>query len=569
MAYSVPVSLEQAFARHQAGDIAGAAAMYRAYLAANPGHGETMHLLGVALMQGGDLTAAQEILEQAVAVDATKAAWWNNLGLARYYAEDFAAARAAGDRALALDPGNPDFLNNRGMALQKLDALDAAIGDFEAALTRQTRDPELFHNYGVALQAAARPEEAVLAFEQAVRISGGWPDSHASLGAIYFQLGRRDEAFDACRKAVALDPFHQGAHECFKTLKWESGRQDQMHDTYRWVCRELPDNPMAHLQYGRCLVTDHWFAEAEPVLRRALDLAPDSAPALGQLGAALSALGRHDEALDALARAHDLAPDDPEILENRGQALLRAGRHGDAVAPLKGAHARNPRRSGVLGLLTIAMTEADDPDLARIVDFDTAVTQLFIDVPEGYADLAAFNAALHAELEARHKALPPPINQTMRGGTQIPDNLFNGPTGTVALVKAEIVKSLRRFIAGLKRDADHPFLRFVNPDFRFTGAWSTILRGAGYDASHIHNEGWLSGVYYVKVPDLPDEVWKKGEGCLQIGAPPDAYVSARNRTRFTVRPEPGKLVLFPSYVWHGVRPFTREDTRHSIAFDVI
>ncbi|MEQ9573974.1 MAG: putative 2OG-Fe(II) oxygenase [Rhodospirillales bacterium] len=215
------------------------------------------------------------------------------------------------------------------------------------------------------------------------------------------------------------------------------------------------------------------------------------------------------------------------------------------------------------------MTEAEDPDLARIVDFDAAVTQLFIDVPEGYADLRVFNTALHAELEARHKALPPPINQTMRGGTQIPDNLFNGPTDTVALVKGEIVKALRGFIAGLEQDADHPFLRFVNPDFRFTGAWSTILHGAGYDASHIHNEGWLSGVYYVKVPDLPDEVWQTGEGCLQIGGPPDAYISARNRPRFMVRPEPGKLVLFPSYVWHGVQPFTREDIRHSIAFDVI
>ncbi|MEP1030593.1 MAG: putative 2OG-Fe(II) oxygenase, partial [Alphaproteobacteria bacterium] len=355
----------------------------------------------------------------------------------------------------------------------------------------------------------------------------------------------------------------------FKTLKWESGQQDQMHDTYRWVCRELPDHPMAHLQYGRCLVTDHWFKQAEPVLRRAIALAPDSAQAHGQLGAALSSLGRHDEALDALARAVELDPEDPEILEIQGEALLHVGRPDAAVAPLQGAHARNPRRSGVLGLLTIAMTEAEDPDVARIVDYDSAVTEMFIDVPDGYADLQAFNAALHAELEARHKALPPPINQTMRGGTQIPDNLFNGPTGTVALVKTGIVKSLRRYIAGLTPDADHPFLRFVNPDFRFTGAWSTILRGAGYDASHIHNEGWLSGVYYVKVPDLPDEVWQTGEGCLQIGAPPDAYVSARNRTRIMVRPEPGKLVLFPSYVWHGVRPFTREDTRHSIAFDVI
>ena len=31
----------------------------------------------------------------------------------------------------------------------------------------------------------------------------------------------------------------------------------------------------------------------------------------------------------------------------------------------------------------------------------------------------------------------------------------------------------------------------------------------------------------------------------------------------------GKLVLFPSYFWHGTVPFTSENTRLTIAFDVV
>ena len=563
------VSLQEAFQRHQAGDIAGAQDLYRKYLALNPGHGEALHLFGVALMQGGDLAGARDAISQAVAVDGNQAAWWNNLSLVLFHSDDFAGARRAAERALVLQPGNPDFLNNLGLALQKLDDLDGAIRSFEAAMGSQQQDPELFHNYGVALQAAGRPEDAVRALEESTRLSGGSPDTFASLGAVYFELGRKEDAFEACRRGVALDPFHHPSHDCFKHLKWEAGEQDQMHDTYRWVCREMPNNPMAFLQYGRSLVLDHWYEQAEPVLRRALELAPEDPSAHGQLGAALSALGRHEEALAALERAVGLDPEDPENLEFYGEALLRAGRHGDAVSPLKKSHVGNPRRSTTLGLLTIAMTEAEDPELSSVVDIETAASERYIDVPEGYGDLAEFNEALHAELETRHKNLPPPINQTMRGGTQIPDHLFNGATGTVALLKTEIAKSISRFIADLTVDPDHPFLRHVNPDFRFTGAWSTILRGAGYDASHIHDEGWLSGVYYVKVPDLPDEKWETGEGCIQFGAPPERYVSELNRARRLIRPEAGKLVLFPSYVWHGVQPFTGNDTRHSIAFDVI
>jgi hypothetical protein len=36
-----------------------------------------------------------------------------------------------------------------------------------------------------------------------------------------------------------------------------------------------------------------------------------------------------------------------------------------------------------------------------------------------------------------------------------------------------------------------------------------------------------------------------------------------------VRPEPGKLVLFPSYFWHGTVPFHSEKTRLTVAFDVV
>ena len=37
---------------------------------------------------------------------------------------------------------------------------------------------------------------------------------------------------------------------------------------------------------------------------------------------------------------------------------------------------------------------------------------------------------------------------------------------------------------------------------------------------------------------------------------------------FTVRPEVGKLVIFPSYFWHGTIPFKSDEKRLTIAFDI-
>jgi len=224
--------------------------------------------------------------------------------------------------------------------------------------------------------------------------------------------------------------------------------------------------------------------------------------------------------------------------------------------------------------LTIAMIETGDARVSKIVDNDEFITSRFLEVPDGFDDLDAFNKVLHAELEAMHTERPEPPGQTMKGGTQIPGSLFTGPTGLTAVLKEKISKALSEYIHSLEKDSeekdpDHPFLRYLNPDFRFTGAWSTILHGSGYDNSHLHNEGWISGVYYIKVPDLPEDRWQAGEGCIQIGEPPPRFVSERNKAQRLIRPIPGMALFFPSYFWHGVRPYEKEAIRHSMAFDVI
>jgi hypothetical protein len=36
-----------------------------------------------------------------------------------------------------------------------------------------------------------------------------------------------------------------------------------------------------------------------------------------------------------------------------------------------------------------------------------------------------------------------------------------------------------------------------------------------------------------------------------------------------VQPRPGRLVLFPSYMWHGTNPIVGDEIRLSVAFDAV
>ena len=262
------------------------------------------------------------------------------------------------------------------------------------------------------------------------------------------------------------------------------------------------------------------------------------------------------------------SPGNALFREEFGASLILAGKYAEAARELRTGHALNPRRSSILGFLTIALNELEDPAVRELVDYKRFVRVARIDVPDGYDSLEAFNADLHAELEEQHHNPYHPMDQTMRGGTQTPNNLFQNPTGLVRVLKEQITRVIGKFIDDLAPDPRHPFLRFINRDFVFTGVWSTILRESGFDYSHLHNEGWMSGTYYAKVPDFDEDQMNEHEGCIQFGEPNSMYASKRNSTRRIISPEVGNVVLFPSYYWHGVRPFGRNGVRHSISYDL-
>ena len=69
---------------------------------------------------------------------------------------------------------------------------------------------------------------------------------------------------------------------------------------------------------------------------------------------------------------------------------------------------------------------------------------------------------------------------------------------------------------------------------------------------------------------MPQAVDRAGEqqGWIKFGETGLA-LGARERIARAVRPEVGKLVLFPSYMYHGTVPFEEDASRTTIAFDVV
>lgn len=86
----------------------------------------------------------------------------------------------------------------------------------------------------------------------------------------------------------------------------------------------------------------------------------------------------------------------------------------------------------------------------------------------------------------------------------------------------------------------------------------------GYHANHVHPMGWLSSACYIALPQV---IERGREGWIKFGEPGISTAPKLEAEHFMM-PAPGKLVLFPSYMWHGTVPFGGDEPRITIAFDL-
>jgi hypothetical protein len=210
----------------------------------------------------------------------------------------------------------------------------------------------------------------------------------------------------------------------------------------------------------------------------------------------------------------------------------------------------------------------DETQAANFYDYDRFIHQTQLSAPDGFADLEVFNRQLAADLDIFHTTDHAPIYQTLNFGTQSHQSLFtraNLPGSVMALGEA-VMQAAKLFSGQLPDGPTHPFLSRKSQRLLWSGSWSVRLHRGGFHNNHIHDEGWLSGCYYVETPDcLADEINQPGWITFGGFSQPSGRQLPHQRS---IRPFPGLLVLFPSYMWHGTLPITGDQPRLTVAFDI-
>jgi hypothetical protein len=217
-----------------------------------------------------------------------------------------------------------------------------------------------------------------------------------------------------------------------------------------------------------------------------------------------------------------------------------------------------------IGLAATAWRLSGDPRYEALFDYGALVRGSPIDTPDGWPDLETYLADLAVSLDRLHTLHTHPIGQSVRHGSQTSQSLHHSTDPVVRALFQAIDGPIRRYIQALG-SGDDPVRSRRSNDYGLNGVWSVRLRPGGYHTNHVHPKGWLSSACYIA---LPAAVQFGQEGWLKFGEPGFPTQPPLPAEHF-VKPEPGLLVLFPSYMWHGTVAFSGDEPRLTVAFGVV
>lgn len=557
----------------EAGNPAEAEKAFRRALQLAPGHPLVLVNYAAFLRKSNRAADALVALRQAVDAAPGFAKAWADLGLTALDLGQGDQAIAALEHAVQLQPDSAFAWHVLGNARRRGGELEAADAAFSRATALNPRYGSAWVNLGAVRRLLGRPEQAVACYEKAAEAGYSAPDLADALAGALLDAGRPAAGLQQARRVTRDHPEFVGGHVTLANILWEHGPAvepgcDPM-DEFRAAVRARPTDQPLRLAFARLLLAARQADESLDqvrILRKQADHA-----AFAALEAdVLQLQGRIDQAGVLYAQLHDTALGrDPGFLSAHARHLLLAGKWEEAATQAMEATRADPDNQTGWAYLATAWRLLGDPREFWLCDYDRLITLETIEPPAEFATQADFLDALATTLEPMHQARREPVQQSLRGGSQTPGRLFGRRDPIIEATQASLRGAVERWLATLPSDDNHPFLRRKARSVRFGGSWSVKLWSSGRHANHIHQEGWMSSAFYVSLPPSvrSPPPGNPTAGYLQFGQPP-TELDLNLPPRRVVRPEPGKLALFPSYMWHGTVPFEDELPRLSIAFDM-
>jgi tetratricopeptide (TPR) repeat protein len=552
--------------RLQQGRFAEAAPMFERARALHPGQARFIFLHGTALAGQQQPEQAMAAFQAAIRQDPNFADPYLALGKMQRKLGQLQEAQNTYRKLLRLQPYNVDGY----IALSSVLAEAGQFAEAEAPLRRallHTQDAKVLasihNNLAITLASQSKHGEALDSLERARALAPELPSlDQRRIDALY-QLGRFDECLLLYKKRLQDNPGDPALHQAYNSLLHRLGRRDEFLASYD----RAPQTRDILLSKARLLSLAKRGPEVDEIYGTLLARDPLDQTAMAGWASNLMLMGRYRDALTAFETVINRRGAPAGAFSGAAGAALMAQDPQKAEYFCQSGLRLNPFDQALLALLGTAWRLKGDERDEELNGYDRFIRVFDLEPPDGFSSMESFNVELGAYLERLHPKADAYLEQSLHGGSQTEGSLFGAGHALVERLRVRIEQALSSFVGDLPANGAHPFLARHSSKFRYVGAWSCLMRGQGFHVNHLHPDGWISSCYYVTVPQASRDSDTRN-GWIKFGEP-SLDVPLKNAIRRAVQPVPGRLVLFPSYMWHGTVPLHASTARTTIAFDAV
>ena len=357
------------------------------------------------------------------------------------------------------------------------------------------------------------------------------PEVCVELSAIRIREQQLDEAELIIKGGLSRFPADPGLLTNLAILLTERGDYNRAEECYTRVIYAAPGQFLGHYNLAMFLVLLGKHAEAKRSLKTCLEIIPSAPEAL----AAMRLIDERDQRSGGLAGFYDCI--EAEDWDGAKQSLLAVKSKVSQFRYLAAASELRPTDYEMLSMGSFL----DFPrviDTARILRSDEPIINELIRCLKSSPTLVL------------NRAGKPTVS-----GLQTHEMLAECMDPAIIELKQRILEVSEEY---LKSHGFNPWLKqLTDRRSRNISGWGVILRDGGYQKRHVHPEGVISGVVYLKTPLLTSSAETR-EGNLVFS----------QRANCEVIPEVGRVVIFPSYLPHETVEIRGGEERICISFNV-
>lgn len=468
-------------------------------------------------------------------------------------------------------PKHPLLAYDFGTILLDFGRYADAYDKLKLAMDHAQHDPRPAYFFGMAAIGLQRFEEAFQGFARANQLDPNQPQTLRHLALCGIKSGHINEAEQAARTFARLNPDPLASQHLLGTVLSHQTDQDKLKEGFQAISQVISKQPKdanARLTAGIILRKLDQLDNAIKFIKSSLELNANDPLAIEMFADLKTILGDKDEAERILDEAISQDPSRVVLRRQRGITLLSMGRPREAMLELAQVCQDQPKDQRAIAFHALAMYASGEQERAsnylglhkHIVPHDLGTPAPFKHFDE-YLNALANDIRTHSENRYEPSGLA--ARKAWLSGDLLADQ-----TPAIMGFKNMLDACIRQYIGQLTSDADDVFLRNIPKQWQMH-VWSTRADHSGFIENHIHEDSWLSGAYYVTLPEGISKHAEQPDGWIEFNQPPQGCGVALSMVeRRVMQPVLGQLITFPSYLHHRTRMFSGAGERISVSFDL-